>query len=274
MAAINPISLEQLTVEEAGPLELVSIAGALGCQHVSLFLRTPERPPQWYPLVTDAAFRKELARRMADQGVTPYTVEFFPLSPRASVDTYTPALECAAELGARRMSTLVSDSDQERRLANFCQLCDRAAEFGLGVNVEFVAITQLPSLREAVRLLTRAARPNAGIMVDALHLTRSGGSVAELAATDPHLIGGAQFCDGPLTMASDRQLFEAISERKIPGEGEFPLHDFVRALPRGVPIGIEVPLKSLRDRGVGPMERARIVVEASRRIIEQACADV
>jgi sugar phosphate isomerase/epimerase len=269
---MNPISLEQLTVEEAGPLELVSIAGELGCQHVSLFLRTPERPPQWYPLVTDASFRKQLARRMADCGVTPYTVEFFPLSPRANVDTYQPAFECAAQLGAKRMSVLVSDSDEERRLANFCQLCDRAAQFGLGVNVEFVAITQLPSLREALRLLSRANRPNAGIMVDTLHLMRSGGTVAELAAAPRQFIGGAQFCDGPLTMAPDRQLFEAISERTIPGHGEFPLREFVRALPPEVPIGIEVPLKSLKDKGVGPLERARIVVEASRRIIAQACA--
>jgi sugar phosphate isomerase/epimerase len=267
---MNPISLEQLTVEEAGPLELVSIAGALSCQHVSLFLRTPERPPQWYPLVTDAGFRKELAQRMADNGVTPYTVEFFPLSPRAQVDTYRPAFECAAELGARRMSVLVSDTDEERRLANFCALCDRAADFGLGVNVEFVAITQLPSLREAVRLVSRADRPNAGIMVDTLHLVRSGSTVAELAAIDPRLIGGAQFSDGPLTMAPDNQLFEAISERKSPGEGEFPLHEFERALPPGVPIGVEVPLKSLKDKGVGPLERARLAVEASRRIISEA----
>jgi sugar phosphate isomerase/epimerase len=269
---MNPISLEQLTVEEAGPMELVSIASALGCQHVSLFLRTPERPPQWYPLVTDAGFRRELGRHMADCGVTPYTVEFFPLSARAPVDTYGPAFECAAELGARRMSVLVSDPDEERRLANFCQLCDRAAQYGLGVNVEFVAITQMRSLRDAVRLLTRANRPNAGIMVDTLHLMRSGGSVAELAAADPRFIGGAQFCDGPLTMASERQLFEAISERMIPGQGQFPLHDFVRALPRQLPIGIEVPLKSLKDKGVGPMERARLAVEASRRIIAEACA--
>ena len=266
---MNPISLEQLTVEEAGPLELVSIAGELGCRHVSLFLRTPERPPQWYPLVTDAAFRKELGRRMADCGVSPYTVEFFPLSPRAQVDTYQPAFECAAQLGARRMSVLVSDSDEQRRLDIFCRLCDRAAQFGLGVNVEFVAITQLPSLREAIGLLSRANRPNAGIMVDTLHLIRSGSTVAELAAAPRQFIGGAQFCDGPLNAPAD-QLFEAISERMIPGQGEFPLREFVRALPPEVPIGVEVPLKSLKDRGVPAKERARMVVEASRRIIAQA----
>jgi sugar phosphate isomerase/epimerase len=269
---MNPISLEQLTAEEAGPLELVSIAGALGCRHVSLFLRTPERPPQWYPLVTDAAFRKELAQRMADCGVTPYTVEFFPLSPKANVEMYRPAFECAAALGAKRMSVLVSDTDEERRLANFCALCDCAAQFGLGVNVEFVAITQLPSLREAVRLVTRSGRSNAGIMVDTLHLMRSGGTVAELAATDPRLIGGAQFCDGPMTMPAEQQLFEAMSERNVPGDGQFPLHEFVRALPAQLPIGVEVPLKSLKDKGVSAMDRARLVVEASRRIIEQARA--
>jgi sugar phosphate isomerase/epimerase len=267
---MNPISLEQLTVDEASPLELISIAGALKCQHVSLFLRTPERPPQWYPLVTDAAVRKELARRMADNGVTPYTVEFFPLSPRAQVELYRPAFECAAELGARKMSALVSDPDEERRLANFCALCDRAAEFGLGVNVEFVALTELRSLRDALRLVTRANRPNGGIMVDTLHLMRSGSTVAELAAAEPRWIAGAQFSDGPLTMPADKQLHEALSERMLPGEGEFPLREFVRALPPGVPIGVEIPMQSLKDRGVGPLERARLAVEASRRIIAEA----
>lgn len=267
---MNPISLEQLTVEEAGPMELVSIAGTLQCQHVSLFLRTPERPPQWYPLVTDAAFRKELARHMAGHGVTPYTVEFFPLSPRAKVEQYRPAFESAAELGAKRISVLVSDPDEERRLALFCELCDRAAEFGLGANVEFVALTQLPSFKDALRLVTRANRPNGGIMVDTLHLVRSGSSVAEVAAADPRWIGGAQFCDAPLTMPAERQLFEALSERMLPGEGELPLHEFVRALPPGVPIGIEVPMKSLKDRGVGPLERARMAVEATRRVIAEA----
>jgi sugar phosphate isomerase/epimerase len=269
---MNPISLEQLTVDEASPLELISIAGALKCQHVSLFLRTPERPPQWYPLVTDAAVRKELAHRMADHGVTPYTVEFFPLSPRAQVELYRPAFECAAELGAKKISALVSDPDEERRLANFCALCDRAAEFGLGVNVEFVALTELRSLRDALRLVTRANRPNGGIMVDTLHLMRSGSTVAELAAAEPRWIGGAQFSDGPLTMPADQQLHEALSERMLPGDGEFPLREFVRALPQGVPIGLEVPMQSLKDKGVGPLERARLAVEASRRVIAAAHA--
>jgi sugar phosphate isomerase/epimerase len=269
---MNPISLEQLTVDEASPEELVAIAAALHCQHVSLFLRQPGSGLHWNPLVTDATFRQTLARRMADGGVSPYTVEFFSLSPRAQVEPYRPAFECAAELGAKRLSVLVSDPEEERRLERFCELCDRAAEFGLGVNVEFVAITQLRSLRDALRLVTRANRPNGGIMVDTLHLMRSGSTVAELAAADPRWIGGAQFSDGPLEMPADKQLFEALSERMLPGQGEFPLREFVNALPPGVPIGVEVPMQSLKDRGVGPMERARMAVEAARRVIGEAGA--
>ncbi len=267
---MNPISLEQLTIKDANPVELVSIASALGCQHVSLFLRPGERPPEWYPLVTETILRKELRSRMADCSVTPYTVEFFPLSPRAKVDRYRPAFECAAELGARRITTLVSDPDEERRLDLFCQLCDRAADYGLGVNAEFVAITELRSLSDAVRLLNRANRRNAGIMVDALHLVRSASSVAELATTVSRFVTSAQFCDGPLIRSPEEQQYEALYERMIPGTGEFPLREFVAALPSDIPIGVEVPLKSLAERGVGPFERARLAVEATRRIIAEA----
>src|SRR5882724_3771589 len=89
----NPISLEQLTITDVSPLELVDIAGSLGCQHVSLFVRPSERPPEWFPLVTDRALRQELRNRMADYGITPYTVDYFHLSPNVDVDSYLPALE-------------------------------------------------------------------------------------------------------------------------------------------------------------------------------------
>jgi hypothetical protein len=73
-------------------------------------------------------------------------------------------------------------------------------------------------------------------------------------------------------MPADQQLHEALSERMLPGDGEFPLREFVRALPQGVPIGLEVPMQSLKDKGVGPLERARLAVEASRRVIAAAHA--
>jgi hypothetical protein len=69
------------------------------------------------------------------------------------------------------------------------------------------------------------------------------------------------------------QQHEALYERMIPGSGEFPLRQFVAALPSDIPIGVEVPLRCLAERGVGPFERARLAVEATRRIIAEARAD-
>jgi hypothetical protein len=49
-----------------------------------------------------------------------------------------------------------------------------------------------------------------------------------------------------------------------------PLIDFVRALPADLPIGIEVPMKSLSDNGVSPLERARLALKAARETLESA----
>ena len=43
---------------------------------------------------------------------------------------------------------------------------------------------------------------------------------------------------------------------------QFPPHEFVRSLPPGVPIGTTSEA-SLKDRGVGPLERARLTAEVS-----------
>ena len=58
---------------------------------------------------------------------------------------------------------------------------------------------------------------------------------------------------------------------RSPEAGNFPCA-FVAALPSDIPIGVEVPLQSLAERGVGPFERARLAVEATRRIIAEARA--
>ncbi len=69
---------------------------------------------------------------------------------------------------------------------------------------------------EAAALIRAAGRPNARMMIDALHLFRFDRTVAEAAAVAP-LVGRLQLCDGPAVSAED-QLKEAISFRLPPGE--------------------------------------------------------
>jgi len=61
-----------------------------------------------------------------------------------------------------------------------------------------------------------------------------------------------------------------LHERMIPGTGELPLVEMLRAVPATVVISAEVPLRSLRDAGVSDLERARRVVAGVNRILAAA----
>jgi len=267
---MHPLSLEQLTVMDATPPELISIAAALGCQAISLYVEPPGGGIEVYPLIDDTPIRRETVARMADTGVAIHNLEAYLLAPGTRIDAYRKSLEAGATMGARSATALVFDPDKQRGADRFAQLCMLGAEFGLRINAEFFAGSELKSFRDAVALLRRANQPNAGIVIDSLHTVRTGSSLSDVAAADPGLIGNAQICDGPLTMPLDRQMVEAVGERQIPGEGQFPLREFINALPSALMIGVEVPMENLRRRGVPPMERARRAVEATRRLLEAA----
>lgn len=94
--------------------------------------------------------------------------------------------------------------------------------------------------------------------------------MAQLAALAPGLVSFAQICDGPADMPVELQMFhEGFEQRRIPGEGVFPLRDFLRALPSDIVLGVEVPLKDLRERGIPARERARLAVAATQRLMTE-----
>ncbi len=81
-------------------------------------------------------------------------------------------------------------------------------------------------------VVTRANHPNAHILVDALHVFRSGTPPQEFAALDPALLGPLQLCDAPATPPADL-IAEARTRRLLPGAGELALPALIDALPRG-----------------------------------------
>ena len=108
---------------------------------------------------------------------------------------------------------------------------------------------------------------SAGILVDALHLNRSGGAPAEIAAYDPALFPYFQICDAPATSPATGELrTEARSGRLYPGEGGLPLREFIKAFAPGTAAEIEVP--SARHAGIPFAERARLAAETSRRLFD------
>jgi hypothetical protein len=59
-------------------------------------------------------------------------------------------------------------------------------------------------------------------------------------------------------------------ERMAPGDGELPLAEILGAVPPDVVIGLEIPMRSLAESGVGPAERLRPCVAAARELLAAA----
>ena len=113
------------------------------------------------------------------------------------------------------------------------------------VDLEFMPYRGVASFSDAAEVVERADRPNAFILLDALHFERSGSDLTDLRNLDPKLLGTFQICDGPKQPPADL-VAESRLHRSLPGEGEFALGDMIDALPADLPLGVEVPLYTSR----------------------------
>ncbi len=250
----------QLTAIEVPPLDYVTIAAEAGLDAVSLFIN-PMGTIQGSCLTTretSAAMKNQLRAT----GMTLANVECFPLAPGLDVAAYQGALELGAELGARSATVLLYDPDENRVVDGLSRLCDMAAALGLRVGIEFMPLAPgWKNLPDTVSLVRQVNRDNLGIGVDLLHLIRSGGSPADVAATEPRFIHYAQLCDSVSLAASEDYVEEASAQRLAPGKGQFPIVEFLQALPAGTPLELEVPQPADRPA----RDRVRDIVAATRR---------
>jgi sugar phosphate isomerase/epimerase len=125
---------------------------------------------------------------------------------------------------------------------SFAGLCDRAADHGLLVHLEFLPWSHIPDLATAWQVVDAAGRPNGGLMLDAWHYFRSDPDAALLRSIPGSSILGIQLCDAPATPEVD-PLHATLHERLLPGDGEFPLATLLadlRATGTTAPLGVEV----------------------------------
>ena len=253
----RPLSLAALTVLELTPPEMVSCAAKAGYSHVGIRLIPATTTEPSYPIIGDTPMVRETERRLADTGVRVLDIEIFRMKPDTRVADYEPALETGARLGASDVLVAGNDPDENRLSDSFAAFCDLAAKYGLTASLEFMPWTDARNLTQAARIVGRAARRNGGVLIDAFHLSRSGGRIEDIATLPAEWLRFMQLCDVPAQVppTMDEILAEARAERLFPGEGGLDLLGLLRALPRDLPISVEVPMHTLA-RAVGAVERA------------------
>ncbi len=262
------LSLDQLTVVGVSPAELVDIAADAGYDAISAFTSSSDGDGAYRLAIGDDRTEAMIARLRA-RGIAVSNLEGLVVKPRMDWDEYARLIDLGGRIGARCGATVILDRDRARATDSFCRLAEMTADGGLGLALEFCRLTEVRSLAEAIAFVGLASRP-AGVLVDVMHLVLGGETPADIARYDPALILAAQLCDSRAALSEEDYMRDAFSQREVPGDGELPVVDFLKALPEHTAIGLEVPLKSLAEQGMSHLDRARLLLERTRALLARA----
>lgn len=278
-AAADRLAIETICAFGMPPADFVRMAALLGVPRIGLAPHPITANPHGFPtwdLRTDAALVAQTRAALTETGVSVSQGEGFLIMPGCEIADTEPALDLFAELGAPLVNAVAIEQDRARAVDQFAMLAELAAARGMDVTLEFMPLMWPATLADALAFVTGSGAPNGKLMVDAMHLYRSGASAAELSAIDPARVGYVQVCDVPMSGIASPPAPEAMPaygeearhERRCPGDGDLPLAAFIAACPPDVTIGIEVPQLSKALAGVAPVDAIRPSVAAVRRLLE------
>jgi sugar phosphate isomerase/epimerase len=254
------VSLAAGVVLDVAPADAVDVAAAAGFDAVGIWFD----PASWTSATASA-----VRRRLDATGLIPLDIE--PVILGRAEDPGDAIVDAAAELGVRHVLFCSGPAPRELVVERFGELCDRARPAGVVMALEFLPIFTIGSLDAAVSVVEEAGRPNGAVLVDTLHLSRSGGTPDDMRALSRDLFPYLQIADAPNEPpGGDPQTLrdEALNARLLPGEGVLPLNEVLDAVP-DVPLSLEIRSAALMTRYPDPVERSRAVLDATRQLLAE-----
>ena len=254
------LSLAAGTVLDVDPAGAVEVAAEAGFGAVGIWFD----PDSWTSATTVA-----VSGRLGATGVTPLDIE--PVILGRDHEPGDAIVDTAAELGVRYVLVASGRAERAAVVERFGELCERAAPAGVVVVLEFLPIFSIGRLADAVGIVEEVGHPSGAVLVDTLHLARSAGRADELRTVAPRLLPYLQLADAvaePPAWSRDALRDEALHGRLLPGEGDLPLGAMLAAVP-DVPVSVELRSRLLMSAYPDPIERAGVVLAATRRLVAQ-----
>jgi sugar phosphate isomerase/epimerase len=255
------LSLAAGVCPDVGPADFVAACAAAGWDACGLWFD----PTTWTDRVA-----ADVRRRLDDTGV--HALDMEPVFVTPEGDHGDRMVEAAAAVGARHLLVVSRGVDDAAFADRFGALCDLAAASAIGCSLEFMAFMSVQTLPQALAILDTIDRPNAAVLIDNLHLDRTGGTPADVAAVASHRLPYAQLCDAPAT-APDDLYTEAVDGRRVLGAGGLPVGELVEALPPDCALSMEIRSANLRSAFPDPAERARHVLHTTNDLLRPDLSD-
>lgn len=162
-------------------------------------------------------------------------------------------LKAAEVLQARHVK--VGDFNHEHysmdQLADsFAELCAEGAAHGTKICFELMPFAMIDTLRDSITMVQKAGASNGGIALDLWHIVKLKIPYDEVGCMPPQYLVSVELNDG--TFEAPWSLHEdTINHRRLCGEGEFDIKNFIRCVQKlgyTGPWGIEVLSEDLRTR--------------------------
>jgi sugar phosphate isomerase/epimerase len=258
-------SLAHLTVLGCAPPEATFIAARSGYNFVSyriIPMGVANEPI--YGLADNKAMLRQTKNALAETGLKVNDVELARIADSVNIKSYLPALETAAELGARHVITSIWTPQRSYAMDRLAELCELAKTLSLTIDLEFVTWACVANLQEAIGVCRAVGCENCGLLVDTLHCHRSRVTPEELDAVPRAWFHFAHICDAPkeIPPTVDGLIHTAREARLDPGEGGIDIAAIVNRLPE-VPYSLEIP-NFERVKALGYLEHARRCLEKAK----------
>jgi 4-hydroxyphenylpyruvate dioxygenase len=149
----------------------------------------------------------------------------------AALKRFARFCEVSEALGSRVIiSTTSCEGTPDDLLAyeNYGEICRMAWERGLVAGLEFIPWAAIKTVADAWRLVERVNHPAAGIVLDIFHLVKGGSRLEDIRNILAEKIAIVHLND--LLDTGEDVLTLCRNRRLLPGEGKFPLREFIMAV--------------------------------------------
>ena len=254
---------------EITPADMVRVASDAGYNSVGLWVAPGDN---WHHNTAG-----EVAAALQDTGLVAIDVEVIWLQPGCKPDPlHHQIIALGGEVGAKNCLIVSSEPDREVTKHLYEDLCIHAERAGMRACLEYMAITEVKTLDDAIDVVNAVDHPAGGILVDPFHHERVGHEPEKIREIPERWLSYAQLCDMPergVITDADAYFADAIDGRLAPGEGSIPLATTTRALPADLPISLEIRSRYYREHYPDHVERARVILERTRAFFADLTTD-